>query len=175
MKKIFAVLFFVLGIGAIGILMMLKQDGRLTIVNNGGSILQNVGELSGQVSELVKDADSDTVGEVISFVKEKASEGSLSSKEGIKEAISQGEEKFNVEVPADTSDKIADTVSTLEDMGFSTEILVEKVEETYKKYGEDFTDHLEEAFVEAAGNMAEETAQNTWDSVKNSLQELLKK
>lgn len=177
MKKFFAALFIVLGIGAIGILMLLGQKKDISlpkesIVSVKPVILKDTEELTREINTLVDNSEKEKIPEVISFVKEKAKDGDLKSKEGIKQAISEGEDKFDVHISKEDSERIIDTVSTLENMGFSTEMIASKVEDAYQKYGEDFTDHLEEVFVEAAENIAEDAAQGVVNGIKSKITKL---
>lgn len=133
------------------------------------SIPEEANELVSGMSEVVKNTDKSKMDSVMKFIKDKSDEGSLSSKEGIKDAISEAEEQFGTVVPENVREGIADSLTKLENMGFSTEIIVEKTEGLYEKYGAQFVDHMEEAFVEAAKDAAENTAQNVWDSTKKAV------
>lgn len=98
-----------------------------------------------EISDNVKKMDKDTLDEIFSFIKDKVNEGSLNSEDGIREAIEQSEEKFDVLISPEDAQRIVDTMNKLEDMGFSVEQIFEKAETLYNQYGADFVDHLEEA------------------------------
>lgn len=169
MKKILGVLIILLGVTVIAFLMKVnsEQGGRKNTVTL--KIEEVTGEIKSLADSLPKNVDDESVKEVISFAKEKSSEGALSSKDGVERVLDEAKDKFGVEITASQKEGIAEAVEKLEGMGFSTEVLIDKAEETYQKYGEKFTDHLEEAFVEAAKEAAGESAKKMWDGVKDTV------
>ena len=57
------------------------------------------------------------------------------------------------------------------DLGFSTETLMNETQKVYQKYGEEFLDHMEEAFIEASKEAAGNMAQEVWDSVEDTIRD----
>lgn len=129
-----------------------------------------------QIEEALEKIDTETAEEIFDFVKEKISDGSLKTEEGLKKAIEDGEEKFGVNIDEATARKVVDTMEKLESMGFSTEELVEKAKELYEKYGAEFIDHANEAFAEAVEEAVKEATtgffENLWEGAKNFFQNL---
>lgn len=103
--------------------------------------------------ELFSEMDEETISEAFDFLQEKIAEGSLESETGIEDAIKEGKEKFKVEFGEELSEQqiksMIELATTLEDMGFNSEKIVEKAKEMYEKYGIDFIDHTEELIFEA--------------------------
>jgi len=178
MKKIGVILCFSISIVVIAMLMKYKTSGLQiakpkTENSSFEAISQTVSEMTEGFGELSESVDKDTMDEVMSYVKEKSEDGSFKSREGIKQAIEEAEEKYDFSVSDNTKEQIAEAVDKLEDMGFSTESVVEKTEGLYDKYGADFVDHMEEAFIEAARDAAENAAKNAWDGAKDGARELI--
>ncbi|MDE6975558.1 MAG: hypothetical protein K2P13_00935 [Lachnospiraceae bacterium] len=86
-------------LGAPGTSVLAKEKDAADL----GGLLGGVKE---QISEAISGMDEGTVGEVLDFVKEKVSDGSLKTENGLSEAIKEGEEKFGVTVDAADATKV---------------------------------------------------------------------
>ncbi|MDO4463385.1 MAG: DUF1002 domain-containing protein [Bacillota bacterium] len=128
-----------------------------------------IGQIKQQLEAAFEHVDEETIGEVISFVKEKVQEGKLDSPEEIQSAIEEGEEKFQVEINEEAAQKLVQTMEKLEQMGFSAEYIIEKAEGLYKEYGADFVDHVDEVVTGAVKNAAENVINNFFEGFKNSI------
>lgn len=176
MKKVLAVLFIALGVVVIAFLMKIVAEDK----GNGGSssiiqlsIPQEVSNLTGQLSEATKDMDVSKAQNAIDFARTKESEGSLDTKEGIMNSINEAKDRFGLVISDSISTEIADTVLKLEEMGISSDILIDESDKLIKKYGEDFSDHIEEALVDTAKEAAGKAAEGIWDKFKNAVAGLL--
>ncbi len=171
MRKFIRFLIVVCGIALIVVLIDRHFKGRAV-----AEMLSGVDKITGsfgtELAGVVKEADDEKVDEVFDFIKEKTDEGALSGAEGVKEVLKESEERFNIKIPEDTTQKISGAVENLENMGFSTEKIAEETGKLYDKYGKDFTEHLEEAIVEAAKDAAGNTTENMIESAKESLSSL---
>ena len=140
----------------------------------------DIDELLGDVGEKLSNAlsgmDDETAGEIFEFVKEKVQDGSLKSEDGIKKAISEGEEKFGVDINETDAKRIVETMEKLEDLGFSGEYVIDKAQELYNQYGTDFLDHADEVIKGAVQNAVTSAADNffhnLWESAKNFFKNL---
>lgn len=140
----------------------------------------DIDELLGDVREKLSNAlsgmDDETAGEIFEFVKEKVQDGSLKSEDGIKKAISEGEEKFGVDISEADAKRIVETMEKLEDLGFSGEYVIDKAQELYNQYGADFLDHADEVIKGAVQNAvtgaADNFFHNLWESAKNFFKDL---
>ena len=140
----------------------------------------DIDELLGDVREKLSNAlsgmDDETAGEIFEFVKEKVQDGSLKSEDGIKKAISEGEEKFGVDISEADAKRIVETMEKLEDLGFSGEYVIDKAQELYNQYGADFLDHADEVIKGAVQNAVTSAAgnffHNLWESAKNFFKNL---
>lgn len=127
-------------------------------------------EVEEKVSEALSQIDKEKATEIFDFVKEKVSDGSLESEEGLKAAIAEGETKFNVTIDESVARQVVDVMEKLEDMGFSGEEIVAKAQNLYDTYGADFLAHANEAFTE----VVEEAVENAVTSFFNHLWEDIK-
>ena len=143
-------------------------------------MINDIDELLGDVGEKLSNAlsgmDDETAGEIFEFVKEKVQDGSLKSEDGIKKAISEGEEKFGVDISEADAKRIVETMEKLEDLGFSGEYVIDKAQELYNQYGADFLDHADEVIKGAVQNAvtgaADNFFHNLWESAKNFFKNL---
>ena len=168
-KFLLTLILFALGVCLIAFVMMVGKTYSVKKDSQNVSLSEAASETAEAVKKLSVNADADTVSGIMEYIKGKSDDGSLSTKEGVKAAIKEGAENYNVEIPDSTVEEISDAVSTLESLGFSTDSLVDATEGVYEKYGVDFMDHMEEAFVEAAKDTAASTAENIWESVEDTI------
>ena len=175
MKRILTVMMTVmmcagLMAGAFG---MTAKAQETTGTDIGGML----GGVKDKLSEAIAGMDEGTVGEVLNFVKEKVSDGSLKTEDGLTQAIREGEEKFGVTVDRADAQKVVDTMEKLEDMGFSGEYVMEKAKELYDEHGTGFVDHIDEvvagAVKDAVAGAASGFFSNLWESTKSFLKNLV--
>jgi len=106
-----------------------------------------------QFAEFFSDVDEEQMPEVFDFLQEKVADGSLKSESGIKKFIKEGKEKFGDDTGGGLSEEhlknMVELANTLEDMGFSTERIVEQARSMYEERGADFINHIEELVTEA--------------------------
>lgn len=133
---------------------------------DAGNLLSQVKE---QLREAFSDIDQETAEEVFSFLKDKSKDGDLSSQEGLLEAIEEGKEKFGVEISEKDAKELVDTMEKLEDLGFSAEYVIDKTENLYQEYGEDFVEHVDEVVTGAVKNAASNAVNHFFDNLKNSV------
>lgn len=176
MKKFLVfLLVLIFGVGIVYILAFSNKDVHLDgIVKDKISIElpKEAGELSQRVKVILKQADQDKIEDIIDYAKEKSKDGSLDTKEGIKEALREAEDRFGTSLTQDTKDSIADSLIKIENMGLSAQTLTDKADKLYRKYGSEFVDHMEEAFVDAAQEAAGNAARKMIDNTKNSIQSI---
>ena len=138
----------------------------------------DIDELLGDVGEKLSNAlsgmDDETAGEIFEFVKEKVQDGSLKSEDGIKKAISEGEEKFGVDISEADAKRIVETMEKLEDLGFSGEYVIDKAQELYNQYGADFLDHADEVIKGAVQNAVTSAADNFFHNLLESAKNFFK-
>ena len=175
MKRILTVMMTVMMCAGLlaGAFGMTAKAQETTGTDIGGML----GGVKDKLSEAIAGMDEGTVGEVLNFVKEKVSDGSLKTEDGITQAIREGEEKFGVTVDREDAQKVVDTMEKLEDMGFSGEYVMEKAKELYDEHGTGFVDHIDEvvtgAVKDAVAGAASGFFSNLWESTKSFLKNLV--
>lgn len=97
-----------------------------------------------RIFESFDNVDESVILEAFDFIQEKAADGSLNSEAGIENAIAESREKYNIEISKENAAMIVDLVTSLEDMGFRVDKIIEKTKSMYEKYGADFVNHPEE-------------------------------
>lgn len=110
----------------------------------GEDITGLIKEYQGTLEELLGSLDESTAGEAFSFIEEKMADGSFEDEAGLKEAIIEGKEKFGIEISEEQAKEVLGLVTTLEEMGFSGEAVLNNIESMYNEYGNDFVNHSQE-------------------------------
>lgn len=172
LKFIFSTLLFVIGICLIAFVMMVGKTYKTNSETRQVTLLETASQVTESISSITANMDSQKTSQIMDFVKLKADDGSLKSIDGVKAAIREGAEEFDLEISESTALQMTDALESLEDMGFSVEDIAQKTQNLYSKYGDEFVNHMEEAFVDAAKDAAQNTAQNLWDSVEETVKKL---
>ena len=88
--------------------------------------------------------------QIVNYIIEQVAAGALTSEEAVKQAIAEGEEKFQITLTEGEKDSIIKLVNTVNSWDLDTEGIVKKAEELYKDYGTDLFEKTEQALAEAA-------------------------
>lgn len=175
LKFIFTIIAFAGGIFAIAFVMMVGKNYKADKNERNLSIESAISDIAASFSEIKEHTDVSNAKQVIDFLKDKSKDGSLETKDGIQNAIKEGALKYSVAINDETIEDISKAVESLENMGFSTEKMIDEIDKLYLKYGEEFLDHAEEAFVESAKDAAGNTAQNVWNSIEKTVLDAFQK
>jgi uncharacterized protein YpuA (DUF1002 family) len=106
-------------------------------------------EYQDRFKEFFGKLDEKTMTEAFDFLQKKASDGSLETEAGTRDAIDEGRKKFDVQISEKDLEKMIELIITLEEMGFDSEKIIEDAKALYEAYGADFVDHTEELVTEA--------------------------
>ena len=98
---------------------------------------------TGEIAEALNDADSEDVEALIAFVKAKLAAGELNSEADIRSAISEGEDKFGVNLSDSEKNQIVDVMNKIDALGLDPNVLITQAEDLYKQFGADFLNHLD--------------------------------
>jgi hypothetical protein len=111
-----------------------------------GDLQEQFGGIQEQLTDILSGLDESTISETFAFLREKSADGSFESEEGVENAIEEGRSRFGLDVNIDDQylEKIVELVASLEDMGFSSDKIIESASELYDKYGADFVNHTDE-------------------------------
>ncbi len=130
-----------------------------------------VEQMKQQLEAIFENVDQETASEAFSFLKEKIEEGSLSTEDGLLSTLEEGKEKFGIEIGREEAEKLVDAMEKLEDMGFSAEYLIDKLENLYQEYGVDFVDHVDEVVTGAVKNAVSNAVSSFFGNLVNSVKD----
>lgn len=178
MKKIVWVIFSMFAVLLFPVKVIAADMETVTFYTQ--EISDGVEELQDKLKEAIEGADEQTVQDIFSFLKEKDSEGSFSTQEGVKAAIEEGREKFNASISDKDIETVVEVMGQLEDLGFDISTIVSKAEDLYQEYGADFVNHTQELITETIKEsvitIIKEAVKNffisLWESIKSFVQSL---
>lgn len=102
--------------------------------------------------EIAQGENSETVEELIAFIKGKLATGELETEEDIEEAIEEGEEKFNVSLTEEEKEKILQVMQKIKELGLDPEKLLNQAQDLYKQFGDELFENAEEAVKQSVQN-----------------------
>lgn len=107
-------------------------------------------ETFGETSAVTEALTKEQTDRIVGFMIEKIASGALTDEEAVREAIAEGEEKFQVTLTEEDKENIIKLVNTVTSWDFDAEELAEKAKDLYDKYGTDLLQDPEQALKEAA-------------------------
>lgn len=128
-----------------------KEEGSIT------SLMESM-------EELAKNVKPEDAKKIIEFVKKQVQEGKWDSEEGIKEAISKGEDEFDVTLTETQKQQILSIVSKIKELGISPEYILTQAEKIYDKYVKE----LKEEAADAGKEALRDTQERIKEEVKKS-------
>lgn len=134
-----------------------------------GGVTDIMDQVKQKLSDVFEEVDEETANEVFSFLKEQVKDGNLSSREGLENAIEEGESKFGVTISREDAGELVATMEKLENLGFSAEYIIDKTQGLYEEYGTDFVDHVDEVVSGAVKNAASNAVGSFFSNLKNSV------
>lgn len=105
--------------------------------------------------------------QIVNYIIEQVAAGALTSEEAVKKAITDGEEKFQINLTEEEKDSIIKLVNTINSWELDTEGLAEKAKELYEEYGTELLEKPEQTLAEAAKDAAQEGANGFFEGVGN--------
>lgn len=107
-------------------------------------------ETSQEIPSETETLTKEQADQIVGFIIEKISSGSLTDEAAAREAIAEGEEKFQVTLTEEDKENIIKIVNTVNSWDFDAEELAAKAKDLYDKYGTDLLQNPEQAMKEAA-------------------------
>ena len=126
---------------------------------------ESISALKDSLNELIENIEPEDAKKILNFVDEKIAEGKWESKEGIEEAIAEGEKEFGVTLTEEQKEMILSAISKIKKLGIAPEYIMEQAEKIYEKYGEE----LKENISESSKEIVEETQNKIKEEVNRSL------
>ena len=127
-----------------------------------------------EITQALEQIDSEQAEEIFDFIKEKISDGSLKTEEGLNKAIKEGEEKFDVTVDKATAQQVVDVMEKLEELGFSGEDMMEKAKGLYEEYGADFIEHSNEVVADAVKDAVSKSVGSFFENVRSNIKDFFR-
>lgn len=141
---------------------------------SGGETGDVIAQVKQQLSEVFENVDQETAGEAFSFLRGIVQKGDLTTDEGLSKAVQEGKEKFGVEISKKDAKALVDAMEKLEDLGFSSEYLIDSTESLYTEYGTGFVDHMDEIVAGAVKDAASNAVSGFFDNLKSSVRDFFK-
>jgi len=126
---------------------------------------ESISSLKESVDELIKNVKPEDAKKIINFINEKIDEGKWDSEEGIKEAITEGEKEFKVNLTKEQEEMILSVIAKIKKLGIAPEYIMEQAAEIYEKYGEE----LKEDISESSQKIVEETQNKIKEEINKSI------
>lgn len=112
-----------------------------------------------------EDLTKEQADQIVNYIIEQIAAGALRSEEAVKEAIAEGEEKFQITLTEEEKNNIIEVVNTINSWEMDTDGLAGKAEELYEKYGAELLENPEQAIAEAAKDAAKKGANGFLEGV----------
>lgn len=102
--------------------------------------------------ELAEGENSEEIEELIAFIKAKLAAGDLETDQDIRDAIKEGEEKFQISLTDEEKQKILDVMHKIKELGLDPEKLLDQAKDLYAKFGDELVNNAEMAVKESVKN-----------------------
>lgn len=102
--------------------------------------------------ELAEGENSEEIEELIAFIKAKLASGDLETDQDIRDAIKEGEEKFQISLTDEEKQKILDVMHKIKELGLDPEKLLDQAKDLYAKFGDELVNNAEMAVKESVKN-----------------------
>ncbi len=126
---------------------------------------ESVSSLKESINHLMESIKPEDAKEILAFVEEKIEEGKWDSKEGIEEAIGEGEEKFDAKLTEEQKELIITIAEKIKKLGIDPKTLVKQAEKIYEKYSKDLQQEIEKN----GQKIVEDTQSKIKEEINNSL------
>ena len=119
--------------------------------------------------------NSEEVEQLVAYIKAKMAAGELETDDDIRNAINEGQNKFNVTLTDDEVNKIIDVMHKIKALGLDPQVLLNQAQDLYKKFGNDIVNHTEDIIKQSVSDSVKSYFSQLTDRVKNFFTSLIKK
>ena len=144
---------------------------ELTITAEAAGITSQFGNITGDIENLLKKIDKEEAQDLFNFVEEQIEAGNWETEEGLKQAIKEGKEKFNVELPKEQEDKILKAAEAVKKLKISPQFLLDEAKKIYEKYGGELEEEVEKVKEEIKQEVIEEGKEQIRQEVNKSVKD----
>ena len=99
----------------------------------GGSGEDSMSSLKDSLEEVIQNIKPEDAQKILDFASEKIQDGSLETKQGIENAIKEGEKKFGVTLTKEQKDLIFSVIEKVKKLGIDPQFVVDQAEEMVGK------------------------------------------
>ena len=131
----------------------------------GGSGEDSMSSLKDSLEEVIQNIKPEDAQKILDFASEKIQDGSLETKQGIEDAIKEGEQKFGVTLTKEQKDLIFSVIEKVKKLGIDPQFIVDQAEEIYKKYSKEIKDEVNQKKQE----LVEEVQEKVKEEITRSL------
>ena len=131
----------------------------------GGSGEDSMSSLKDSLEEVIQNIKPEDAQKILDFASEKIQDGSLETKQGIENAIKEGEQKFGVTLTKEQKDLIFSVIEKVKKLGIDPQFIVDQAEEIYKKYSKEIKDEVNQKKQE----LVEEVQEKVKEEITRSL------
>ena len=131
----------------------------------GTSGEESMSSLKESLEEVIQNIKPEDAQKILDFASEKIQDGSLETKQGIENAIKEGEQKFGVTLTKEQKDLIFTIIEKVKKLGIDPQFIVDQAEEIYKKYSKEIKDEVNQKKQE----LVEEVQEKVKEEITRSL------
>ena len=128
------------------------------------SQIESITDEMGNILKNMKDSD---IRKLLEFAKDQVAKGNWETREGIDQAIREGEEEFGITLTEKEKEKIHNIINKIKELKIAPEFILEQAEKIYKKYGKELTDNAKQAGEE----ILEDTKEKIQEDIKRSMKD----
>ena len=108
---------------------------------------------------VTKSANSEEVEELIAYIKAKLAAGELETEDDIRNAIKEGEQKFDVSLDESEEQQIVDFMLKIKKLGLDPNVLLDQAADLYSKFGDELLNKAtDDGFFSGLGNIVNSIA-----------------
>ena len=140
----------------------------------GGSGEESMTSLKETLEEIIQNIKPEDAQKILDFASEKIQDGSLETKQGIENAIKEGEQKFGVTLTKEQKDLIFSVIEKVKKLGIDPQFIVDQAEEIYKKYSKEIKDEVNQKKQELVEEVQEKVKEEITRSLTDYVSDMVK-
>ena len=140
----------------------------------GGSGEESMSSLKESLEEVIQNIKPEDAQKILDFASEKIQDGSLETKQGIENAIKEGEQKFGVTLTKEQKDLIFSVIEKVKKLGIDPQFIVDQAEEIYKKYSKEIKDEVNQKKQELVEEVQEKVKEEITRSLTDYVSDMVK-
>lgn len=140
----------------------------------GGKGDQTVSSLKDSLEEVIQSIKPEDAQKILDFVSEKIQDGSWETKQGVENAIQDGEKEFGVTLTKEQKELVFSIVEKVKKLGIDPQFLVDQAEEIYKKYSNEIKNEVNQKKQEIVEEVQEKVKEEISRSLTDYVSDMVK-